>query len=837
MGFRDRLPGYREKHAGETLAQKIRELSLRQTQPDSQRPSRDYSKTARGSSGNAEVTRDVTHEQQQDKIERPKHRGSSNVLSRKKVSTQADRNKKLPEPRKRDDIEPNDDGQSLRNTREKLAHTVANLGEDLGSFETPSDQSRLSYDPNSDSWAAKANEEIERSVRLQGKESQRTRTRHDEEDNGSRATNVSETIELSRPLQGEKLQTTGTKDDDKIMGRISQRLLRLKLEHSSIVSTHFDREIPSSCRLEDIEMVIDGLTKALSRSRDEDAQKEVEIEGRLSKLEREKDKEKDECLKAVRLVLRDEHKSAQEEQRSAWSTKEKDYELQLHQREEAARQLEQQHKYQMSTILEQHQSKRKTMEDEYNDRIQQLENEKEGWEDTYRDKVTELEQLHQIQQKHKEAEVERIRAGCNDNVIQLEGFIQRLKNEHEDELNELRLQHQEDMTSLRGEAAQMMDDHKAQRTQMKEEYDKQVKEKDKEIAQIEDDHEAQKMRVREEYDEQMRERNRKIAQIEDVHVAQKKQMKNVHEAQQLKLNEDHNAYVVLLKKQWEEERRKWEEERRKLLNFIESLKEEVVKGDRFKAMSDRELARRFQNLTSDVDAFARFRWDDRRVRTWPFPDKAFLNSENQRRDKQYLFQNTIWVILYEKIFCTPFRVLGKEGELLEQQWIVGFGQDRKSTGSLAHGPMPTKDSEKWRYEKIKECLDATSQLLKEGDANYNVKRDYDQSVRDTIDDMLQELERIASVGDVDKQNLRNLVRRAAKFWLEVGQQRYRLFLIMSDSGREPSRSGQTAVDRDGTQKLVVVPELRRIGSGQGTGLENDELVADCKGVFSVFKFH
>ena len=162
-------------------------------------------------------------------------------------------------------------------------------------------------------------------------------------------------------------------------------------------------------------------------------------------------------------------------------------------------------------------------------------------------------------------------------------------------------------------------------------------------------------------------------------------------------------------------------------------------------------------------------------------------------------------------------------------------KDRKSTGALAHSPVPTKVTEKWRYDKIKECFDATSQHLEEGDDNYNVKQDYELSMKEAIDDILKELGRVASVSDIDKQNFRNLVRKAARFWLEVGQQRYRLFLVMSDSGGEPSRSGQIAVGKDGTQKLVVVPELRRIGSGQGEGLENNELVADCKGVFRVFE--
>jgi hypothetical protein len=81
----------------------------------------------------------------------------------------------------------------------------------------------------------------------------------------------------------------------------------------------------------------------------------------------------------------------------------------------------------------------------------------------------------------------------------------------------------------------------------------------------------------------------------------------------------------------------------------------------------------------------------------------------------------------------------------------------------------------------------------------------------------------------------NLVRKAAKLWLKAGQQRCRLFLLMSDSGKEPLRSGQASLDRDGKQELVVIPELRRIGNEQGERLDKNELVSDCKGRFSVFR--
>jgi hypothetical protein len=149
----------------------------------------------------------------------------------------------------------------------------------------------------------------------------------------------------------------------------------------------------------------------------------------------------------------------------------------------------------------------------------------------------------------------------------------------------------------------------------------------------------------------------------------------------------------------------------------------------------------------------------------------------------------------------------------------------KSPAALVPCPKPTKDSEKWRYDTINDCLKAINQL-----GSDKLKRSYEQCLNDTMEDVSHELERVASMDVNDKQRMMDLVRKAAQLWLEVGQQRYRIFLLMSKSGTKPSRSGQAFVD---TQELVVGPEVRRIGNAQGERLEKDELVSECKGKFSV----
>jgi hypothetical protein len=113
---------------------------------------------------------------------------------------------------------------------------------------------------------------------------------------------------------------------------------------------------------------------------------------------------------------------------------------------------------------------------------------------------------------------------------------------------------------------------------------------------------------------------------------------------------------------------------RELNETVESLKGALVQRDYFQAMSDHELANRFQVISLEVDEFARVVWEKGRESSWPLPGQSFRKSGNERRAKQYIMQNTLWVILYERIFCTPFRVLGSEGKSLETKWIETFGQ-------------------------------------------------------------------------------------------------------------------------------------------------------------------
>jgi hypothetical protein len=132
---------------------------------------------------------------------------------------------------------------------------------------------------------------------------------------------------------------------------------------------------------------------------------------------------------------------------------------------------------------------------------------------------------------------------------------------------------------------------------------------------------------------------------------------------------------------------------------------------------------------------------------------------------------------------------------------------------------------------MKKCVKATSQSLSEEDPNYNLKRGYEISLKEVREEMSHELRKVTQVSSSEMQRMDDLVKKAAELWLEVGQQRCRMFLLMSQSGAKPARS---RLDHNGPLDLVVVPELRRMGNAQGEQLDKNELVMDCKGKFSIF---
>ena len=105
----------------------------------------------------------------------------------------------------------------------------------------------------------------------------------------------------------------------------------------------------------------------------------------------------------------------------------------------------------------------------------------------------------------------------------------------------------------------------------------------------------------------------------------------------------------------------------------------VVKQNVMKSMPDHEIASRFAVIEELVTDFSRDigrqSWESARSRQpFPFSESELkrLHKANTRVLKMQLIENTVWLILSDRIFSTPFKVLGREGEIWDDEWKRTF---------------------------------------------------------------------------------------------------------------------------------------------------------------------
>jgi len=137
-----------------------------------------------------------------------------------------------------------------------------------------------------------------------------------------------------------------------------------------------------------------------------------------------------------------------------------------------------------------------------------------------------------------------------------------------------------------------------------------------------------------------------------------------------------HAAVASLNKEFNEERQRLEKERFEqqsdLRKDVEYLNGELLARDPYTPLTDHELKSPFQALGVEIDALSRVKWKPDQ-KEWP-NDLLGKLSDNQRKLKKQLVQDTVWTILFERIFCSPFRLFGEEGQSLELQWSKAYNE-------------------------------------------------------------------------------------------------------------------------------------------------------------------
>jgi len=134
--------------------------------------------------------------------------------------------------------------------------------------------------------------------------------------------------------------------------------------------------------------------------------------------------------------------------------------------------------------------------------------------------------------------------------------------------------------------------------------------------------------------------------------------------------------------EWREEARTREEELTVHYNEqisamsteLEDLKGELTKREHIDGMTDPELSEQFQLLANAVYEVSRVQWEKEKIEYWPYTEDLIDRVTNPRKLKVAIVRSSIWTILSENIFYTPFQVFADHGAAMHQEWTSQFGK-------------------------------------------------------------------------------------------------------------------------------------------------------------------
>jgi hypothetical protein len=158
--------------------------------------------------------------------------------------------------------------------------------------------------------------------------------------------------------------------------------------------------------------------------------------------------------------------------------------------------------------------------------------------------------------------------------------------------------------------------------------------------------------------------------------------------------------------------------------------------------------------------------------------------------------------------------------------INADNEANKAPGTLTNWPKATPESEQWRYTTIKQCREASN------DASDPRSQAYNAEFANAVADISRAVGYVFAVDDKTTDDVRNIIRLAIKFWLDLASQRCRLVIVLQSADGN-LLSGQRAGRKP--QDLVVQPEIHRFGNSHGEDLQLEETLKSCMGEVRKFK--
>jgi hypothetical protein len=102
---------------------------------------------------------------------------------------------------------------------------------------------------------------------------------------------------------------------------------------------------------------------------------------------------------------------------------------------------------------------------------------------------------------------------------------------------------------------------------------------------------------------------------------------------------------------------------------------------------------------------------------------------------------------------------------------------------------------------------------------------------DTLKEICDTLERVTTLDDEERSVLDGVLQLAAKLWLEVSSQRYRLFVIVPAEAKDVLRLERGDMN---SLQLIIKPELQRFGNARGTDARQGHTISGWKKQIEVY---
>ncbi|KAJ8111357.1 hypothetical protein OPT61_g6032 [Boeremia exigua] len=290
--------------------------------------------------------------------------------------------------------------------------------------------------------------------------------------------------------------------------------------------------------------------------------------------------------------------------------------------------------------------------------------------------------------------------------------------------------------------------------------------------------------------------------------------------------------ILELKKYSDEEKKELQDrlneqhkvDTQKLRWAAEDLKQAFVAREHFRGMRDRDITGRFSKLATEVEDISTLEWSNPNVSRWPLSENQLLKMHpgNIRLLKQQIVQSSIWLLLYEHIMQSPFKIMGTAGQDADETWLEIWDSDNP-----CEWPEVSTEMERSRSEQAREFLSAIEPSTKTTPENAGLKISHENAVSAALKELRGALGRVMILSDRDQKILDNIVRLCAKTWLECCSQKYRLIMVLPDGIAHlllhPEKEARPI-------RLLVKPDIKRFGTSQGEGLTTGEAVTGWKSV-------